>query len=413
MMFAPKLTRERALEIQEEYMADDLPVDWNRMQSWTEPQCIAYYESGGEVSPGKVSAGSLDVLAVRDGSASHDGRLASWLREHLPPLGTMEPTMPGENSGPRVVSSGCFLAKPDARVRLFVLYGVADVTMSVAKWVEKAPDWLEVRLVELPGHGFRTKEPLPPCAADGQPGLDEAAIATQRQDLISQLSNEIGEAAGDAPFALYGFSFGALLAYGICLRLTSEGKVPLVLAAAARGSPNCATLSRATCELLCRADSEAMLAWQGGGGSFSTSNIPTHMRPRAAQLFRYGLLLGAAPSGNGVLSTTLPGGAAAKDQGEMLNEVEFRDGPPRVGAGCTVVAVGSDVDRIWPDRLVQRWADVAASAEPIGGRPSFVGKTLHDVEHMKVMVHPTTMELVAAEVGARAMEKAAEVAGQR
>lgn len=140
-MFAPKLTRERALEIQEEYMADDLPVDWNRMQSWTEPQCIAYYESGGEVSPGKVSAGLLDVLAVRDGSASHDGRLASWLREHLPPLGTMEPTMPGENSGPRVVSSRCFLAKPDARVRLFVLYGVADVTMSVAKWVEKAPDW--------------------------------------------------------------------------------------------------------------------------------------------------------------------------------------------------------------------------------------------------------------------------------
>ena len=57
--------------------------------------------------------------------------------------------------------------------------------------------------VDLPGHGFRTTEPLPPCAATNPSGLDEAQLATERQALVTTLADEIAAAAGTAPFALY------------------------------------------------------------------------------------------------------------------------------------------------------------------------------------------------------------------
>ena len=62
---------------------------------------------------------------------------------------------------------------------------------------------------------FRSTEPLPACAANNQSGLDEASLALQRQQLIDKLSAEIQSAAGSRPYALYGFSFGAVISYGI------------------------------------------------------------------------------------------------------------------------------------------------------------------------------------------------------
>ena len=55
-------------------------------------------------------------------------------------------------------------------------------------------------------------------------------------------------------------------------------------------------MTRATADMLARADTEAVLTFQG---EETTRNIPPQMRERSAQLFRCGLLLGAAPAGDG------------------------------------------------------------------------------------------------------------------
>ena len=120
------------------------------------------------------------------------------------------------------------------------------------------------------------------------------------------------------------------------------------------------------------------------------------MRSRAAELFRYGMLLGVAPSGEGKLSAALPKGTgvAATDIASMLNVVSHLPAPPKVQ--CAVLAVGSSADKVWPGSLVQRWQDVAKNSD------TFYGVTLSGVEHKEVMVHKETMRLVAAEVGVQA-----------
>ena len=93
-----------------------------------------------------------------------------------------------------------------------------------------------------------------------------------------------------------------------------------------------------------------------------------------AALFRMGMLLGFAPSGDGQLSSTLPDGVY--DGGFIANtNSEHAKGAPLV-ATCPLVAVGSDTDLVWPGNLVERWKDVAASG--------YIGRTLKGVEHIKV-----------------------------
>ena len=52
----------------------------------------------------------------------------------------------------------------------------------------------------------------------------------------------------------------------------------------------------------------------GDQSSFARDSIPARMRSRAAELFRYGMLLGVAPSGGGKLSAALPKGQALQQQ---------------------------------------------------------------------------------------------------
>ena len=112
--------------------------------------------------------------------------------------------------------------------------------------------------------------------------MDEADIARQRAELVVSLTDEVLAAAGDKPFALYGFSFGALLAYGICLEIESRGRPPpLCLCVAGRSAPHCSYLAKAAVAKVACNDTEGMLEWQSAGGNFPTANIPTHMRARA------------------------------------------------------------------------------------------------------------------------------------
>ncbi len=78
-----------------------------------------------------------------------------------------------------------------------------------ARWKRRLPDWIELSPVELPGRGRRMAEPL--CTT-----LPEllAAVAQQVQPRLGQ------------PYALFGHSLGALLAFELALQLSRQQAPP-------------------------------------------------------------------------------------------------------------------------------------------------------------------------------------------
>jgi surfactin synthase thioesterase subunit len=94
-------------------------------------------------------------------------------------------------------------------VRLFCFPYAGASALVYARWRRRLPDWLDVRPVELPGRGTRFDE----------------ALHTDIDTLATRLAEELRPAAA-GPFALFGHSLGALLAFEVAHRLESE---PLAL----------------------------------------------------------------------------------------------------------------------------------------------------------------------------------------
>ena len=111
-----------------------MPIDLERLQQWTEQEVLAYFESGGTVVPDALPSAE----ELRSGALNFGPELFFCLNA----LGTVSPTLAGEEMAAR---RGCFKPKPEARVRLFALYGVADVAISLQPWIRAAPDWLEAQ----------------------------------------------------------------------------------------------------------------------------------------------------------------------------------------------------------------------------------------------------------------------------
>ena len=217
---------------------------------------------------------------------------ASFL-DGLPPLGEDGPLLAGEAKaalrGKKVVR------KPDARVRLFCLYGVADSSTSLRKWISSAPEWLEVRLLELAGHGYRADEELPLCAErvlDAPPSTG-ATLALQRDAWVCALADEVESLLAaqpdGSPYALYGFSFGALLSYELCRELAKRGSpAPLALVTSGRGAPHAVTFSTGRLGEVQTMSEEEVLAYFGTAFGVKVEKIAPSVRPRAAALFRCG-----------------------------------------------------------------------------------------------------------------------------
>lgn len=76
------LTLEQLQEIQEEYLADDIAIDLERMSLWTSEQAAAYFESGGEDEPAPPMAPmggkELDIVIV-----GATGVVGSWCCQML------------------------------------------------------------------------------------------------------------------------------------------------------------------------------------------------------------------------------------------------------------------------------------------------------------------------------------------
>jgi surfactin synthase thioesterase subunit len=109
-----------------------------------------------------------------------------------------------------------------ASVRLLCLpYAGASSTL-YARWRRRLPAWIEVLPLELPGRAQRMAEPL----QTSMPGLIRA--------LITQLPAPDGR-----PFALFGHSLGALVAFELALYLQArELDLPLVLFASGAHAPS-------------------------------------------------------------------------------------------------------------------------------------------------------------------------------
>ncbi|MCK1516316.1 thioesterase [Bradyrhizobium sp. 190] len=107
-------------------------------------------------------------------------------------------------------------------MRLFCLPYSGGSAMFYARWRRLLPTWIDVRPVEWPGRGARMDEPL----------------ATDPRVLASQLAAEL-HAQLDAPYALFGHSLGALIAFELAHSLGDRGApAPAILFASGAEAPS-------------------------------------------------------------------------------------------------------------------------------------------------------------------------------
>jgi len=351
------LTWEELQHLQEAAMADDVELH-PRMLEWSRESAAAHLESGGDAT--------TEIAAIDASSSAYSSpAFAAWLGGLLPGVG-MSGGLPGE--GPTATPSGAnrqVPCRPRARCRMFAFYGVADVAMSLEPWLLETPPWLEVRANELPGHGVRSTEPVP--HGEARASLDRELISSEFRALVSQLADELSPLAASAPYLLFGFSFGALVAFGVAQELQRRAcRPPLSLLVAGRGAPHCVFMRRAELELLATRPAEEVLRWMGESwAGVDLTLLPPSRLPRAAQLFRCGGLLGGVPLGD-------------RWEGDDAHIPAHASNPPSIDA--PIFAVGSSADKLWPARLHPEWAGVTSGA--------FRSVALHGVDHSRLMNDP-------------------------
>ncbi len=110
---------------------------------------------------------------------------------------------------------------PDPSVRLFCLPHGGGSAILYHQWPAHLPPQVEVQAVQLPGRGLRLREPP----------YDRSA------PLVQALAQALKPALDGAPFAFFGHSLGALLAYELTHVLREEGLQPQALFASASHAP--------------------------------------------------------------------------------------------------------------------------------------------------------------------------------
>lgn len=122
----------------------------------------------------------------------------------------------------------CLKKRPGALLRLFCFpYAGAGPTL-FNSWASALPEMVEVSAVQLPGRGSRLNEPL--CRRL-DPMVDSICAA-----LVPDLNS---------PFALFGHSMGAILAFEVTRALAARSaKAPAHLFMSGRGAPHIPSKSR-------------------------------------------------------------------------------------------------------------------------------------------------------------------------
>jgi acyl transferase domain-containing protein/surfactin synthase thioesterase subunit len=105
------------------------------------------------------------------------------------------------------------------RARLVCLPHAGAGASLFRRWVERAPDWLQVCRVQLPGREERLQEPL----------------HRSMEEVVRALRSELGEGP---PTAIFGHSMGGLIGFELALRLHEDGATPLRFFASAARPPH-------------------------------------------------------------------------------------------------------------------------------------------------------------------------------
>lgn len=121
-----------------------------------------------------------------------------------PPASTSKPEFRG-----RIVPWRSTVALPAVRLLCFPYAGGSASIFR--PWVMHGPEWLDVCAVELPGRGVRFRERL----------LDDIV------PLVAQLTREL-EAETSIPVAVFGHSYGALIAFALVQNMEAAGFPPPV-----------------------------------------------------------------------------------------------------------------------------------------------------------------------------------------
>ncbi|WP_330301872.1 MULTISPECIES: alpha/beta fold hydrolase [unclassified Streptomyces] len=125
--------------------------------------------------------------------------------------------------------------RPQATARMYCLPPGGSGPEYYQPWADLLPTAVEAYAVALPGRGNRRDEPSPT-----DPGALAAALASLTDD-----------ATDPRPFALFGHSFGALLAYETARRLRRTGRrEPVLVAFSAFPAPHQGELDRLLATLL-------------------------------------------------------------------------------------------------------------------------------------------------------------------
>lgn len=115
----------------------------------------------------------------------------------------------------------CLVRRPQARIRLFCFPYAGASAAVYRQWGADLPADIELCAVELPGHGARLREP----ALRSIPAIVEGVVTAIRPLL-------------ERPYALFGHSMGATLAYEVARALAAGGApVPQLLAVSGRRPP--------------------------------------------------------------------------------------------------------------------------------------------------------------------------------
>ena len=244
--------------------------------------------------------------------------------------------------------------------------------MSMNSWF----DWLEVRLIELPGHGFREAEPLPFDEDEmAMASLESRAFRHHRVPRLARAPD-----GGLTPLlgpqtAIYGFSSGAMLVYLMALEIVSRGlPPPCCVIVSGRGSPN--TILRTVDGLLQKCaghpfDNDEFVEYVRAGGVLTPDQtFPTEAaRDRFCAVARSDVPIAIAEVGE----RPLPPEEEVDDQ-----HVVMALNPPRLT--CPITAILSTGDGMWPgNNHVDSWKQVAPLTEEGGGEALFTPIVLEGV----------------------------------
>jgi surfactin synthase thioesterase subunit len=115
----------------------------------------------------------------------------------------------------------CRRPQAAARIRLVTFAHAGGGPQTYQRWESELAPELELWHVTLPGRGRRRHEPF---------ARDWSSLA---QDLATAVARDV-----PAPFALFGHSLGALLAFEVARRLTGAGTPPTHLVVSGRDGPD-------------------------------------------------------------------------------------------------------------------------------------------------------------------------------